>query len=1329
MDGDDKRDRRRLADYFAVVGFDNNAKKGEGRVLQRFPVRDWSDDAPFIDGIQHFCQPAGWTLQEPSTTRARTPKFFVAVLTDINGTRHYAAILTFSEAVEHDADDEEKNDDEDEAEFASITPRATTSLPRTTRRLLVPGVSTTVDEGAKFAPKCLVLISRHDLPEVLRNCLGVIYTTYIESLADADGEKIRLETLVGNLLGGVRLPPPPRTSLRFSLGAGDRLNLTPPTFATVPNTGTKVATLFKQLGVRNVLTLFCAVMTELKIVFYSSSFNRLTEACTGLVALIYPMRYSHVFIPVLPSSLIEVLSSPTPYIIGVNAIHEVELDELLDVVVVDFDGGTVHVPENMTVHKLPSTMMSKAMRELTLVLHPDITTADDAFPTSIANGVGTKPAASLDKELRAAMLRLMVRFLESYRCCLVLVRIHPKPVITFHKAAFLGLRGLCDSEFCRRVVLDCNVFNAFVLERGNPWRAVDVFDEAYASAPERDAVEERDPARIAANIRDLAQELYRCEHPETSSLASSSSPHHAQKIPRPAEGASQRIHQPLFPRLDGDLVHEIIERGLQLAKEEDSLNPRPLSLNKQVPEGISRASSSLSNGATLPPRKLDVLRNCIASIFDNKIADAKKTFPAVISALKTRPARVALCEELALHRNESGRVLLEHQQFDMIVRLMNAALQDDSDMDEYGIALALLPLSTHFARNLAKGVDQFASTLIQDHAVWQNVNFWESSFFNDVQRGIKTLYHGFQDQNSNHTSHLKRSVLEMAAIELRNWIGLDEATRRERITAEENTVYSQAFVYINYMVSLLCPLDAACLSRKKRLNDNDYENAASNSVSNSMAESDSIDAESGFEEQEIPDIGQHVIKVLSRFVDKVCSESGVTEDHMKALASMIPTSVALHLEQLEAVQTQASRLPPIHKPKILTPSLLPGEDLLTNSGLRVYLLTDGRKESTASDGVALLPAEGALFLTTYRIIFKGTPIDPFAAEHTVTRFFPVSSLTKDKRFSVKEYLAEVEQHLKDGIQLRSNTFQLVRAAFDDEVPAEEVENFRKGLQRVQFPEHIFQLFAFRGVHYFAVEEAFSLSAKSKDKALNPKYSTIRGIAKNTLKNVGRVTGIQHKKRKASKYLLPMPNVMPTQGRLSIVNDVDENTPSTSTAKRVNNVASLERLAERSYYKDWMRLELIPADYTLTYQSKSHNHNASFRVSTSNTRYEVSKTLPALLLVPARVNDDSLRRLARCHKQSRLPTVTWKHPRNHALLLRGSGYHGRGFMGMIRRHQDTTHEAEVTSSVEAELYNAAITQVTPRAMLRPDAAWNFAGSELSIHSLVVAEQVCQLIVQN
>lgn len=45
------------------------------------------------------------------------------------------------------------------------------------------------------------------------------------------------------------------------------------------------------VGIRNVLLLFCAVMTEHKILFHSKSFSRLTDSCRALTALMYPFRY------------------------------------------------------------------------------------------------------------------------------------------------------------------------------------------------------------------------------------------------------------------------------------------------------------------------------------------------------------------------------------------------------------------------------------------------------------------------------------------------------------------------------------------------------------------------------------------------------------------------------------------------------------------------------------------------------------------------------------------------------------------------------------------------------------------------------------------------------------------------------------------------------------------------------------------------------------------------------------------------------------------------------------------------------------------------------
>lgn len=97
--------------------------------------------------------------------------------------------------------------------------------------------------------------------------------------------------------------------------------------------------------------------------------------------------------------------------------------------------------------------------------------------------------------------------------------------------------------------------------------------------------------------------------------------------------------------------------------------------------------------------------------------------------------------------------------------------------------------------------------------------------------------------------------------------------------------------------------------------------------------------------------------------------------------------------------------PVCHSPqaKIMRPALLVGEDMISD-GLRAYLIPDGRELGKGGDdqgGARLLPAEGAVFLTNYRVIFKGTPVDPFG------KFLPAIFLF----FWFFNYLKETAQPL------------------------------------------------------------------------------------------------------------------------------------------------------------------------------------------------------------------------------------------------------------------------------------------------------------------------------
>ncbi|CAG4990346.1 unnamed protein product [Colias eurytheme] len=502
-----------------------------------------------------------------------------------------------------------------------------------------------------YAPKCLVIVSRQDYIDTFRNCLGIIYTVWVENLG------VPLETLVGNLVGCVLVPPPGGPQVRFSIGAGDRQALQPPAAPPMPVTHTSVYMLLRLLGIHNSVTLWCAVMSEHKVLLVSLAAARLSAVCRALAALMFPFRYAHVYIPLLPAGLAEVLATPTPFLIGVHSSLKEEVSELLDVIIADLDTGSLHIPPSVNIPRPEGKLLSSLQDSLALVLQPELRSADSAFapPPPAAS-----PPHMLDKEIRAVFMRTLAKLLQGYRHCLTIIRIHPSPVLTFHKAGFLGARGLSQCPFAERL-LDSMFFNGLVAERGPPWRPTDIWDELVQNLPEQLRLEALNPELELQHIQELAMQLHYNENPNPQVFQ--------QRILRPPEGAAARIHQPPLPPLSATRVQQVIDELSARNNNADKLQairmPAPRIIPPAAPPtgAVEHTQLLLTNSA----RRLEVLRACIAAIFECRYADARKSFPAVLRALRAPAARAALVRDLA-QRLPTNKHILHHHQFDLIVR-------------------------------------------------------------------------------------------------------------------------------------------------------------------------------------------------------------------------------------------------------------------------------------------------------------------------------------------------------------------------------------------------------------------------------------------------------------------------------------------------------------------------------------------------------------------------------------------------------------------------------------------------------------------------------------
>uniref|UniRef100_A0A7M4DZX7 DENN domain containing 2B n=1 Tax=Crocodylus porosus TaxID=8502 RepID=A0A7M4DZX7_CROPO len=86
--------------------------------------------------------------------------------------------------------------------------------------------------------------------------------------------------------------------------------------------------LFKCLSVRQIIRIFASLLLERRVIFIADKLSTLSSCSHAVVALLYPFSWQHTFIPVLPSSMIDIVCCPTPFLVGLLSSSLPKLKEL-----------------------------------------------------------------------------------------------------------------------------------------------------------------------------------------------------------------------------------------------------------------------------------------------------------------------------------------------------------------------------------------------------------------------------------------------------------------------------------------------------------------------------------------------------------------------------------------------------------------------------------------------------------------------------------------------------------------------------------------------------------------------------------------------------------------------------------------------------------------------------------------------------------------------------------------------------------------------------------------------------------------------------------------
>ncbi|XP_029991243.1 DENN domain-containing protein 1B isoform X2 [Sphaeramia orbicularis] len=113
------------------------------------------------------------------------------------------------------------------------------------------------------------------------------------------------------------------------------------------------------VDVGNLLQLYASMLFERRILIFASKLSTLTSCVHALSAVLYPMYWQHIFIPVLPPHLLDYCCAPMPYLIGVHSSlsERVRSRGLEEVVILNVDTNTLESPFD-DLKRIPSHVMS-----------------------------------------------------------------------------------------------------------------------------------------------------------------------------------------------------------------------------------------------------------------------------------------------------------------------------------------------------------------------------------------------------------------------------------------------------------------------------------------------------------------------------------------------------------------------------------------------------------------------------------------------------------------------------------------------------------------------------------------------------------------------------------------------------------------------------------------------------------------------------------------------------------------------------------------------------------------------------------------------------------
>ncbi|XP_041819747.1 DENN domain-containing protein 5B isoform X3 [Chelmon rostratus] len=336
----------------------------KSKVLARYPENvEWN---PFDqDAVNMLCMPKGLSFRTQADQH--DPQFHSFIITKEDGSRTYGFVHTFYEEVTspqicsamqtlyqmHNAEHASANPPSSSSSSSSSSmdslassldeADSPTSSSSSSSSRRAGGYDSTRD--TLYVSKALCLITPMPFMHACRRFLSQLH----RAVTAATAPPLPLESYVHNILYEVPLPAPGR-SLKFH-GVYEPIVCQRPGLGELPLADFPLAEAFSLLGVENLVQVFTCTLLEMQILLYSQDYQRLMTVAEGITTLLFPFQWQHVYVPILPASLLHFLDAPVPYLMGLQSKEgtdrsKLELPQEANLCFVDIDNHYIELPED-----------------------------------------------------------------------------------------------------------------------------------------------------------------------------------------------------------------------------------------------------------------------------------------------------------------------------------------------------------------------------------------------------------------------------------------------------------------------------------------------------------------------------------------------------------------------------------------------------------------------------------------------------------------------------------------------------------------------------------------------------------------------------------------------------------------------------------------------------------------------------------------------------------------------------------------------------------------------------------------------------------------------